>query len=92
MSRIISGIMAVSVLLLLLTAPAWAKKIVNTTWSGVAIKGYDPVAYFTEGKAVEGMKKYQHEWQDAKWRFASQAHLDLFRANPEKYAPQYGGY
>ena len=90
--RIIPGTVTAGIILFFLASAAWAKKPVNTNWLGIAIKGYDPVAYFTEGKAVEGMKKYQHEWQDAKWRFASQAHLDLFRANPEKYAPQYGGY
>ena len=65
---------------------------VNTTIFGVAIKGYDTVAYHTEGRAVKGSSKYAHKWNDAKWYFASQEHKDLFVKDPEKYAPRYGGY
>jgi YHS domain-containing protein len=57
-----------------------------------AINGYDTVAYFTANKAVMGKDAYSLDWMGAKWKFASQANLDLFKANPEKYAPQYGGY
>jgi YHS domain-containing protein len=57
-----------------------------------AINGYDTVAYFTVGKPVKGLDSLVHEWNGAKWKFSSQAHLDLFKSNPEKYAPQYGGY
>ncbi len=57
-----------------------------------AILGYDTVAYFTDNKPVKGSAKFTHEWMGANWRFASQAHLDMFKAAPEKYAPQYGGY
>jgi YHS domain-containing protein len=60
--------------------------------TGVAIRGYDPVAYFTQGKPVKGQDALVYEWQGAKWKFASQANLDMFKANPTKYAPQYGGY
>lgn len=60
--------------------------------SGIAIRGTDTVAYFTEGKPVAGIDKYTTQWQGATWKFSSQKHLDLFKANPEKYAPQYGGY
>jgi YHS domain-containing protein len=62
------------------------------TKTGVAIRGYDPVAYFTQGKPVKGQDALVYEWQGAKWKFSSQANLDLFKANPTKYAPQYGGY
>lgn len=71
---------------------ARAEKPVNTTLFGVAIKGYDPVAYFTDGQPVEGDSDFTFEWRGATWRFASAAHRDLFQAAPEKYAPQYGGY
>ena len=60
--------------------------------SGVAIRGYDTVAYFTQGKPVEGSTEFTTEWEGASWRFSSQEHLDLFTASPEDYAPQYGGY
>lgn len=58
----------------------------------LAIGGYDTVAYFTDGKPVQGQDAYEYVWNDARWRFASPAHRDLFAANPEKYAPQYDGY
>ncbi len=57
-----------------------------------AINGYDTVAYFTARKPVQGLDSFVHEWKGAKWKFASAANLALFKANPEKYAPQYGGY
>ena len=59
---------------------------------GLAIRGYDPVAYFTRGKPVEGSAQHQFRWKGAVWRFSSARHLALFKADPEKYAPQYGGY
>jgi YHS domain-containing protein len=71
---------------------AMAFKPVNTTFFGVAIKGYDTVAYHTEGRAVKGKSKYAHKWNDAKWHFSSAENRDLFSADPERYAPQYGGY
>ena len=67
----------------------------NSVFGGrtdTAINGYDTVAYFTEGKPVQGRDNLVYEWMGAKWKFSSQANLDLFKANPEKYAPQYGGY
>ena len=71
---------------------AWAKSPINKNWRGIAIKGYDTVAYFAVGKPLKGKKAYEYRWRDAKWRFANEAHLNLFKADPEKYAPQYGGY
>ncbi|MBI5853842.1 MAG: YHS domain-containing protein, partial [Nitrospirae bacterium] len=68
------------------------QKINKTTFGNLALKGYDPVAYFTEGRAVEGHKGFTHEYADATWRFASAANRDAFIQDPESYAPQYGGY
>jgi YHS domain-containing protein len=59
---------------------------------GVAVGGYDPVAYFTAGKPVPGTPEFTHEHEGAIWRFASAANRDAFKAAPAKYAPQYGGY
>jgi len=59
---------------------------------GRAIKGYDTVAYFTENKAVAGTADFQHKWNHATWYFSNQENLNLFKAAPEKYAPEYGGY
>ena len=59
---------------------------------GLAIQGYDPVAYFNEGKPVYGRDEFTHEHAGATWRFASAANRDAFAAEPARYAPQYGGY
>ena len=71
---------------------ATAATTVNTTFGGTAIKGYDPVAYFTQSQAVKGSKEFEIDWMEATWRFASAAHRDAFAADPERYAPQYGDY
>ena len=66
---------------------------VNATFFGnLAIQGYDPVAYFTDSKPVKGSADHAFTWNGAEWRFASADHLAKFKAAPEKYAPQYGGY
>ncbi|TQV72597.1 YHS domain-containing protein [Exilibacterium tricleocarpae] len=76
-----------------LAAGAQAADPIYTSWfNNLAIKGYDAVAYFTENAPVKGKKQWQLEWRGAQWRFSSAENLDAFRANPEKYAPQYGGY
>ncbi len=59
---------------------------------GVAIGGYDPVAYFTELKPVKGSPEFQSVYRGSTFQFASAAHRDLFAAEPDKYAPRYGGY
>ncbi len=61
-------------------------------FSNEALRGYDAVAYFTQNKPVEGSDSYTFEYMGAVWKFSSQEHLDLFRADPTRYAPQYGGY
>ncbi|NOT21966.1 MAG: YHS domain-containing protein [Nitrospiraceae bacterium] len=68
------------------------RKINKTTFGNVALKGYDPVAYFREGKPVKGRKEFTLEYADANWQFANSRNRDLFAAGPEKYAPQYGGF
>ncbi len=76
----------------LIAGPAFAGGEVNTTVLGTALKGYDVVAYHTVGKPVEGSRRFSYRWRDATWRFASVEHRDLFAADPERYAPAYGGY
>ena len=69
------------------------KKSDNIFQTGAgAIKGYDPVAYFTDSKPVKGNTAFNTYWNGATWYFASAQHLATFKANPTKYAPQYGGY
>ena len=79
--------------LALLAAPALAKDPVYTgTLSDLAVSGYDPVAYFTEGKPVEGRSEFEYKWKGATWRFENAKNLAAFKADPAAYAPQYGGY
>lgn len=59
---------------------------------GIAIRGADPVAYFTAGEYTPGSDEFTHDWEGATWQFASAENRDLFAANPEDYAPQYGGF
>jgi YHS domain-containing protein len=87
-------VLAALLLPLAVTAAAAAEsRSVNASWIGkVAIHGYDPVAYFDAGRPLEGTKAFTAEWRGATWRFASAVHRDAFLADPEKYAPQYGGW
>jgi YHS domain-containing protein len=64
----------------------------NTAMCGeaaVALKGYDPVAYFTDKRPMVGDPQYQYEWDGAVYRFASAEHLALFKSDPDRYLPQY---
>ena len=69
-----------------------ADQSINKNWRSIAIKGYDPVAYFTMSRAVKGKSQFEYRWQDARWRFVSEEHMKLFTSNPEQYAPRFGGY
>lgn len=64
----------------------------NTDANGVILDGYDPVAFFTDNKPVKGNPAFSYSYEEATYHFASQEHLDLFKANPEKYKPQFGGW
>ena len=81
-------------LALALPFAAEARDAINTNGSsaGIAISGLDTVAFFTQGKAVQGVPSIAYEWKGATWRFASRADRRLFVAHPERYAPQWGGY
>ncbi len=72
---------------------AFADDSVNTGYfGGVAIMGYDTVAYFTDGRARKGSEEFSHEWLGTPWHFASKKHQEMFMSEPTRYAPQYGGY
>ena len=60
--------------------------------SNIAIKGYDTVAYFKDGKAMKGDKSFTYLWHDMTWYFSTKENRDLFASSPVKYAPQYDGY
>jgi YHS domain-containing protein len=72
------------------TAPALAGEYYER--EGVAIGGYDPVAYFAEMKPVKGLAEFHAEYQGSTFHFSTVANRDTFMANPDKFAPQYGGY
>ncbi|MEM8979615.1 MAG: YHS domain-containing (seleno)protein [Pseudomonadota bacterium] len=75
-----------------LAGPALAAEPPVFSKNGLAIRGYDPVAYFTEAKPVEGKAEFTAQYEGATWRFASAANRDAFVADPAAFAPQYGGY
>jgi YHS domain-containing protein len=58
----------------------------------LAIRGYDPVAYFIDGKAARGQPEFEYEWDERRYRFSSAGHRELFKADPERYAPQFANY
>ncbi len=74
------------------TARASSAEVYTGFLSDLAVGGYDPVAYFSEGRPVEGSEAFELEHRGATWRFASATNRDAFRADPDRYAPQYGGY
>ena len=75
------------------SSPAAAKEdpVYTSTFSNLAVGGYDPVAYFTEGKPVEGRSDHELEWNGVTWCFSSAENLAALEADPEAYAPRYGG-
>ena len=79
---------------LTIAVTAWAAQAPVFTGStpGVAINGYDPVAYFTDAKPVAGDAAITAEWNGVTWQFASDANKNAFLSDPARYAPQYGGY
>jgi hypothetical protein len=78
---------------LLASDPARADGAVNTGYfGGIAIMGYDPVAYFTEGRPMKGSEEFTYEWLGTPWYFAKREHREFFISDPLKYAPQYGGF
>ena len=89
------GILSIFVLFTVIAAsidPCMAKKVVNTDNSGIAIKGYDPVAYFKEGRPVKGKPEFYVTYKGARWFFSNVVHRDFFKDSPEHYIPQYGGF
>jgi hypothetical protein len=68
------------------------EKLLAVDSNHIAIKGYDTVAYFTDGKAVKGSNQFEYVYDDARWRFANADHRAMFVADPDHYMPQYGNY
>jgi len=90
--RRLLAVFAFLTVVLPLAAHAGSSEIFTGLVKGVGAGGYDPVAYFTAHKPVMGKATITYAWKGATWRFASTQNRDAFKANPAKYAPQYGGY
>jgi YHS domain-containing protein len=91
--KVVTRSIAIFTLAFAISATLRAVAPVNTSFFGhLAVKGYDVVAYFTDGKPVEGSKSITAEQEGAVYRFASEEHRRLFLADPDKYLPAYGGY
>ena len=91
----------VAVLVVVVGTFAGVKKVSPLSWgmwgtyntsAGLALKGYDPVAYVLEAKATLGDSQYSYDWGDATWQFDSADNRALFELNPAAYAPQFGGF
>lgn len=85
-------LLAIPVSLLVSNALLAQSPALNVSRGELAVHGYDVVAYATDGAAVRGRSEYEFRWRGAVWRFASAAHRDQFEQQPERYAPQFGGY
>jgi YHS domain-containing protein len=90
--RVIAAIGALVIAVPAGTASAQVREIYTGILSSTAVGGYDPVAYFTEGRPVEGRRDITLVWKGATWRFATKENREAFKAKPEAYAPQYGGH
>src|SRR6266852_8850854 len=88
MKNLFSGLL----LLIALSTVAPAKKLLNVDRNGVAIQGYDPVAFFTDNRPVKGNAQFQSDYRGAKYYFASAEHKAAFDKESAKYEPQFGGY
>jgi YHS domain-containing protein len=84
------AVLAAALLLFASIVPAFAGEFFEE--DGVAIRGYDPIAYFAEMKPVKGLAEFHAEYQGSTFYLSSVAHRDTFTASPDKFAPQYGGY
>jgi len=71
---------------------ARAAEVVNIDKNGLALQGYDPVAYFTDGKPVKGSPEFTASYKGATYQFASAEHREMFSQSPAKYEPQFGGF
>ena len=92
MKLIKSAGLAAAVTFAVATAALSAGPEINASSTGLALHGYDPVAYFTEGEATKGSYKITASYDDATYWFSSEEHKAAFEANPDAYVPEYGGY
>ena len=92
MRRAIFFIISTALLALVVSTPIIAKDLVYTNGQQLALDGHDPVAFFTDSKPVPGQSSITATHHGATYRFASEANRTTFTADPDRYAPQFGGY
>jgi hypothetical protein len=94
MSNRLSTSVSTLVAAVLVSTVAWAmaKPAINTWRGDLALRGYDAVAYWSDGKPTAGSAAFEYRWKNAVWRFATAEHRDQFAKEPERYAPEFGGY
>ena len=90
--RLIAAVLVLFVMVPAISASPMSRRVLTDSASGLALYGYDPVAYFTDGKAVKGRHQYEVVWKGVSWVFESRANREVFKQDPEVYAPQYGGH
>lgn len=83
--RTVFRISAIAAILMAANGPLLAET------APLALKGYDPVAYFTDARPTPGLEQFELLWDGQRYRFASALHREMFKATPDKYAPQFGG-
>jgi hypothetical protein len=87
-----NGLSRRSVLVSGMAALWFAPRLAEAESRPLAIQGYDPVAYFTMGAAVQGLPSLEYEWDEHRYRFARPEHRDIFKTDPVRYAPQFSGF
>lgn len=87
-----TNLLGLLALALLCANTAFAQQSAVFAPDGKALRGYDPVAYFTQSQPTKGDSTINFAYQGANWYFANMANRDAFKASPDKYVPQYGGY
>lgn len=92
MKPILTSILLTAFLALSMPLLAQDRVLTHTDSSGVAVSGYDPVAFFTEARPVKGLVEHRLVYKGALYLFASRDNLEAFQSDPEKYEPRFGGY
>src|SRR5579862_4947955 len=97
--RLRCGFVAMAAVFLVLPSSGWppavaaiTERLVTNWHTGLAIDGYDPVAFFTDGRPVAGSSDFEFRYDGAIWRFHNVGNRDAFAANPDIYMPKFGGY
>ncbi len=91
-SNFLTKILAATVFALAVALSGAQAQSLNVNGSGVAVEGYDPVAYFDPGEAIKGKPEFSAQYNGVSYWFSSEANRDTFKADPEKYIPAYGGF